>query len=626
MIIEKKKYGFLDMVLIPFKVSPMYSIIFAIKYIADALMPTLSIFATASFINNAIMVYNGETSLSSVYLSIALIVGIMIYSTLINSLMSFVDCKRNIYFRRRLVPEMLEKLARLEYRHIENPETAQLIRRVCPNINFVYGGGMINSYEHQFFQNNVWEMYTNVLGVLEFIIYFLGITITIFTQVWWIAIIIVLVSVPVIYFGNRAGGKNYGIYMEKSKVTRQANYLSEVMMSREGTEERNIFGYVEQLNTEYGKKLKVSAVLWLKAFARNTIEARLCGMVVILCFTGTMLALVQSVTNATITIGMFIALMGTMFGLSNKLSWDVNDLASKITEKRKFLKDLTKFTELEEQEDATSKPKKNMTFNKIEFKDVSFKYPGTDKLILDGVSFVIENGKHYSFVGVNGAGKTTITKLIIGLYTNYEGEILVDGKSIRDLTQAEIKGLSAVVYQDFAKYNMSLYDNLAIADIDNSNTYEQAEKAIELVGLSDAVTNLENGMDTLLGKIGKDGVDISGGEWQRVAMARIVMSNAPLKILDEPTAALDPISESAVYHNFEQISKGKTTIFISHRLGSTKLADIIYVLANGKIVESGCHSALMAENGLYCDMFNSQVEWYRSDVDEKEVTGDAQKV
>ncbi|MFR5073060.1 MAG: ATP-binding cassette domain-containing protein [Bianqueaceae bacterium] len=245
-----------------------------------------------------------------------------------------------------------------------------------------------------------------------------------------------------------------------------------------------------------------------------------------------------------------------------------------------------------------------MTFNKIEFKDVSFKYPGTDKLILDGVSFVIENGKHYSFVGVNGAGKTTITKLIIGLYTNYEGEILVDGKSIRDLTQAEIKGLSAVVYQDFAKYNMSLYDNLAIADIDNSNTYEQAEKAIELVGLSDAVTNLENGMDTLLGKIGKDGVDISGGEWQRVAMARIVMSNAPLKILDEPTAALDPISESAVYHNFEQISKGKTTIFISHRLGSTKLADIIYVLANGKIVESGCHSALMAENGLYCDMLN----------------------
>jgi ATP-binding cassette subfamily B protein len=187
------------------------------------------------------------------------------------------------------------------------------------------------------------------------------------------------------------------------------------------------------------------------------------------------------------------------------------------------------------------------------------------------------------------------------------------------LTQAEIKGLSAVVYQDFAKYYMSLYDNLAIADIDNPDNHAQAVKAIELVGLSDVVTKLKNGMDMSLGKIVKDGVDISGGEWQRVAMARIVMSDAPLKILDEPTAALDPISESSVYHNFKQISKGKTTIFISHRLGSTKLADIIYVLANGKIIESGCHSALMADNGLYYDMFNSQAEWYRS-VDEKEAT------
>lgn len=619
MLLKKKKYGYSDMITMSFKVSPMYSIIFAIKRIGDSLMPTLSIFATASFINNAIIVYNAEAKLSSVYISVAQIIGIMIYSTLINPLMSFVDCRRTIYFRSRLIPEMLEKLARLEYRHIENPETAELIKRICPNTNFIYGGGMINSYEHQYFQNNVWQMYTNILDVIGFVFYFFGIIITIFTQVWWIAVIIVLISVPVIYFGNKAGKNNYGIYMQKSKVTRRADYLSDVMMSREGAEERSIFGYVEHLNNQYGEKLKVATVLWLKAITRNIIEARLCGMLVTLCFVGTMLALVQPAINETITIGMFIALVGTMFGLSNRLSWEVNDLASKVTEKRKFLKDLTDFTALEEHEDATSKPKKNMAFNKIEFKNVSFKYPGTDKLILDGISFVIEKGKHYSFVGVNGAGKTTITKLITGLYNNFEGEILVDGNSIRNFTQAEIKGLSAVVYQDFAKYYMSLYDNLAIADIDNPDNYAQAVEAIELVGLSDAVTNLKKGMDTPLGKIAEDGVDISGGEWQRVAIARIVMSNAPLKILDEPTATLDPISESSVYHHFEQVSKGKTTIFISHRLGSTKLADIIYVLSNGKIIESGCHSALLAENGLYSEMFNTQAEWYRS-IDEKEAT------
>jgi ATP-binding cassette subfamily B protein len=234
-------------------------------------------------------------------------------------------------------------------------------------------------------------------------------------------------------------------------------------------------------------------------------------------------------------------------------------------------------------------------------------------LILNDVSFTIENGKHYSFVGVNGAGKTTITKLITGLYTNYEGEILVDGKSLRNMSQSQVKGLSSVVYQDFAKYCVTLYDNIAIADVGNLSNRKEAENAIELVGLANAMKKLKNGLDTPFGKVMENGVDLSGGEWQRVAMARSAMSNAPLKILDEPTSALDPVGESMVYQNFERISRSMTTIFISHRLGSTKLADVIFVLSDGRIAESGSHASLMAKGGLYCEMFNSQAEWYGSE-------------
>jgi ATP-binding cassette subfamily B protein len=310
---------------------------------------------------------------------------------------------------------------------------------------------------------------------------------------------------------------------------------------------------------------------------------------------------------------MFIALMVAVFRLTNRLSWGVNWIVFEISRNREYLKDLTEFMKLDEYGDAAAKPEKNMSFNVIEFKNVSFTYPETEKIILDKISFTIENGRHYSFVGVNGAGKTTITKLITGLYNNFEGEIIIDGRSIRDLTQAEIKGLSSVVYQDFAKYYISLYDNVAIADLDNPTNRKDVENAVELTGLSDTVAKLKDGLDTPLGKILENGVDISGGEWQRVAMARSVLSPAPLKILDEPTAALDPIGESMVYRNFERISKGMTTIFISHRLGSTKLADIIYVLSDGKIIESGSHSALMAEKGVYCEMFNSQAEWYKNE-------------
>jgi len=360
----------------------------------------------------------------------------------------------------------------------------------------------------------------------------------------------------------------------------------------------------------------------------NFIKQKTGGVVLAFISVVTMLAMLKPVAHGSIDIGMFIALMNAVFEPTLRLSWGVNWHIEQLSKKREFLRDLSEFMALDENEDATVLPKENMTFRRIEFRDVSFKYPGTDKLILDKVSFVIENGKHYSFVGVNGAGKTTIIKLLTGLYTNYEGDILVDGRSLRDFSQAEIKGLSSVVYQDFARYYISMHDNIAIANLSKQNIKKDAEedvkedfkeeiredvkKAAELAGLSDTIDKLPEGIDTPLGKIQEKGVDISGGEWQRVAIARGILSPAPLKILDEPTASLDPISESMVYRKFEQISRGKTTIFISHRLGSTKLADVIYVLSDGKIVESGSHDELMVKDGIYAEMFRAQAEWYSS--------------
>jgi ATP-binding cassette subfamily B protein len=488
---------------------------------------------------------------------------------------------------------MLAKRARLEYRHIENPKTADLINRVCPPFN-----------------GNVWDMYSQVLNIVNLVVYVMGIMITLFTQVWWIALSMLAASVPILYIATKAGKQTYDADKEMTKIDRRVNYLSGVLKSREAVEERSIYGYSKHLNQQYSEKYEYARKFRLKVSRWNFIKQKSGGIVTTAYSVGAMLALLPPVINGSMTIGMFIALMGAVFGLAGRLSWGVNWMVSDLSHKREYLKDLTEFMTLDEYEDATAKPDKNMIFNAIEFKNVRFAYPDTEKIILDGVSFTIEYGKHYSFVGINGAGKTTITKLITGLYTNYEGEILVDGRSLRELTQAEIKGLSSVVYQDFAKYYISLYDNIAVADLDNPNNREEVEKAVKLVGMSEAVEKLKDGLDTPLGKVMENGVDLSGGEWQRTAMARSVMSAAPLKILDEPTAALDPIGESMVYKNFEQISRGMTTIFISHRLGSTKLADIIYVLADGKIIESGSHSALMAENGVYCEMFNSQAEWY----------------
>jgi ATP-binding cassette subfamily B protein len=561
----------------------------------DALLPTFSIFITADFLNTAIAVYNKEADISSVYRPVAFLTLIMMYNIVNGVFMDLIDCNRKIYYRRKLVPEMLAKRARLEYRHIENPKTSDLINRVCPP-----------------FDGNVWEMYSQVLQVVNLVIYIMGIIITLFTQVWWIALSMLIASGPILYIATKAGKQSYNADREITKMNRKVDYLSGLLKSREAVEERSIYGYSKYLNNQYSDKFELARKFKLKVLRRNFIKSKSGGIVTTLYSVGAMLALLPPAADGEITIGMFIALMGAVFGLSQRLSWGVNALIEDLVNKREYLKDLTECMTLDEHEDATAEPVKNMTFKVIEFKNVSFTYPGTDKIILNGISFIIENGRHYSFVGMNGAGKTTIIKLITGLYTNFEGEILVDGRSIRELTQSEIKGLSSVVYQDFARYYISLYDNIAIADLGNPENREEVERAINFVGLSETVKKLKDGLDTPLGKIMENGVDISGGEWQRTVMARCMMSAAPLKILDEPTAALDPIGESMVYRNFEQISKGMTTIFISHRLGSTKLADIIYVLSDGKIIESGSHSALIAEKGVYCEMFHSQAEWYRN--------------
>ena len=216
-------------------------------------------------------------------------------------------------------------------------------------------------------------------------------------------------------------------------------------------------------------------------------------------------------------------------------------------------------------------------------------------------------------MGVNGAGKTTITKLVTGLYDEFEGDILINGKNIKEYRQSELKSLCSVVYQDFAKYFISLKDNIAIGNINSMNqkgSENDIKDSMKIMGLEEVAEKLPKGWDTPLGKIKSGGLDLSGGQWQRVGMARAIVGNAPIKILDEPTAALDPISESHIYEEFEQISRGGTTIFISHRLGSTKLADEIFVIDHGSVAESGSHSELMKLDGIYANMYESQRSWY----------------
>lgn len=326
-------------------------------------------------------------------------------------------------------------------------------------------------------------------------------------------------------------------------------------------------------------------------------------------------ALLIPVMNGQISVGLYISLITVAFDLIQAMSWELMAIVDKLANNREYLKDLTTFAQMEMVPGATDIPNVTPVFKKIEFRNVSFRYPTSEHYSLKNISFVIEAGKHYSFVGTNGSGKTTIIKLMLGLYNSFEGEILLNNVSIRDYTQSELKAFYSVVFQDYARYALTVRENVLIGNIRNingnvTNNDSDIMKAFSYLNLEDNPLFEQKNLGKVLGKIDSNGIDVSGGEWQKIAMARTLINPAPIRILDEPTASLDPVTESGIYSNFVKISQGVTTIFISHRLASTQFSNMIYVIDQGEIVEKGNHMELMEKKNLYWEMYEMQKGWY----------------
>lgn len=318
-----------------------------------------------------------------------------------------------------------------------------------------------------------------------------------------------------------------------------------------------------------------------------------------------------------ISTGLYIGLAGAVLDLIQSMSWQLAGMMQNYAKLNQFFDDYNRYMELGEQAGAEEEPEQMPTAGapSLAFRNVSFRYPGTDRYILKNCSFTLAGGCSYAVVGENGAGKTTIAKLIMGLYGGYEGDILINGRNVKDYSYGELKGLVAAVFQDFARYELSVNENIGIGRIPHFSCSGSEEKEIEKIceelNMTDWIRSFPDGFDTMLGKLEEGGVDLSGGQWQKIAIARLLYSKAPINILDEPTAAMDAVAESKIYELFQKLNMGKFNILITHRMGAARIADEILVLQNGAVAEQGKHEQLMTmENGVYRKMYESQRQWY----------------
>jgi ABC-type multidrug transport system, ATPase and permease components len=491
--------------------------------------------------------------------------------------------------------ELHDKAMNLDYHHAENADTQNLLNRATRNTgnpNHGLGGVMKQSF--------------SLLGYMIGFIGYIGIILSLHPVV----LVYLLISVVIIYrLKSKSDKYRYSREDDIRPYERKSRYIGNVLTDFEFGKDTRIY-QLKTMLLDKMERLNKRTEGVQKEINTKSLKVELIDTVLVLIRDGIVYAYITyMVLSGKMSFGSFILYATTITGFA---VWML-ELMRIFTEFRlaaRYVDDYLDFMEIEN-EKILSEPSPLPSGNRlaIHFDNVDFAYPGTEKKVFESLTLDIPAGQKLAVVGVNGAGKTSLIKLLTGLYRPSEGKITIEGTDIATIPLTEHYKLFSVVYQEIKPVAASISENVAA-----SETYDtdRVWDAVQRAGLGDKVNSLGRKLDTpLLKIIEDDGLELSGGENQKLALARALYKNGPIVILDEPTAALDPIAEKDIYESFGDMIDGRTAIFISHRLSSTKFCDKVAYFENGKIEEYGTHYELLALNGKYAHMFNTQAQYYQ---------------
>ena len=584
------------MVSVAWKEKPSLFVVYGILFVAQLIQKAQLVILPKFLIDELVLILEGapkDTHLHNVMLYVALICG----SNLLANVMS------NVAFQWRSVLEewfneyfevwLAEHTMQMDFEHTEDPDALDQLNRAKEGISW-YSGGVVGVL------NSVYTLIGNIavlLGVSTIIL----VTCPLLLPVQIIGL--VLISM----FNARNNKIEIESYKDLAGINRIFGYFLFQLADFSYGKEIRLYDSAEMMLKKTDVESRKMAGVWTtmaekqckNAWAMDAVNAARDG---ISYFYIGLLALLKKITVGDFS--MCITSASELYRGMLGVVQGCQDIAKRCVYANQFLK-------LLEYPIALSKGDKKVSGDThvIEFSHVSFKYPRSEQYVLKDINLKITSGEHLSVVGLNGAGKTTFIKLLCRLYDVTEGEILIDGINIKEYSEEEYRKLFAVVFQDFQLFAFSLRDNIALCDTAKE---DEVNRVLELSGFYEDAKKLPEGLDTMLYKsFDEKGTELSGGQQQKTAIARALYKNAPIVILDEPTAALDPVAEYDIYRSFDTLVGGKTAIYISHRLSSCKFCDRIAVFAENTIKEYGTHDELVEKkNGIYAELFAAQAQYY----------------
>ncbi len=534
-----------------------------------------------------------DASQQYLWLMVGLELGLVLLSSVLGRANTLVDILLGDLFSNRISVDLIRHAARLDLYQFENPEFYDKLERARQQTSARTA------------------LMSTVLSQFQDFITIISLAVGIIAFNPWLLLLLVVAVLPSFLGETRFNQRRYSLSRSWTPERRELDYLRYIGASDETAKEVKIFNLADFLATRF----ETISTNYYKANRKLAIQRASVGVALsaigTVAYYGAYVYIILQTIGGAITVGKFTFLAGAFRQLQNYVQ-SIMSRFSSIADSALYLKDLFDFFAIEPTIKANpgGLPFPEPLREGFTLEQVSFKYPGSDGYALQNVSFHLRAGEKLALVGENGAGKTTLVKLLARLYEPSEGRILIDGVDIQAYNLTDLRRHIGIIFQDYIRFQMKVADNIAVGDIleiDNDPLIaEAADKSLA----RDVIDQLPLKFEQVLGKRFKNGVDLSGGQWQKIALARAYMRDAQLLILDEPTAALDARAEHEVFQRFSELITGKTAVLISHRFSTVRMADRILVLENGRKKELGTHEELLAMEGRYAELFHLQAQGY----------------